>query len=86
MSRIERIKKTIELNLKPNNFLIKDKSHFHKNHSGFDGSNETHLYIEIYSDSFKNKKTIDIHKKINEILKEEYKNGLHALEIKIVKN
>ena len=86
MSRIERIKKIIEFHLKPNYFIIKDRSKLHKGHSNFDGLNETHLYIEIYSELFKEKKTLEIHRKINKILEKEFDNGLHALEIKIKRN
>ena len=84
MARIERIKKIIQKNLSPNHLVIKDKSPEHSGHNSFDGHNETHLYLEISSQFFKNEKLIDSHKRINLLLKNEYTNGLHSLEIIII--
>ena len=42
--------------------------------------------IEIKSKVFKNKKLLECHKIIYDILDEQMKNGLHALRIKIIKN
>ena len=79
-------KKRIELLLKKKmpNFLINvtDLSSSHKGHGGFDGTQETHLQINL-----KTKNQVDsrlsIHKKIYSLLEKEFKSGLHSLEIKI---
>ena len=84
MTRIERIKKILKKNLEPSYLLIKDQSNKHSGHNSFDGSNETHLYIEISSRFFDKKKLIDSHKRINFLIQNEYKEGLHSLEIKII--
>ena len=83
MTRIERIKKILTDNLKPYHLIILDKSKEHINHNMFDGLNETHLYLEIGSKLF-NKNKVGIHRKINSLILQEYKKGLHALEIRII--
>ena len=85
MSRIERIKKILNDNYKPDHLVILDKSKEHIGHNMFDGFNETHLYLEIFSDVFKNTKLVEIHRKINLLIINEYSKGLHALEIKVIK-
>ena len=85
MNRIERIKKILFENLKPTHLLLNDNSKKHSGHNNFDGSGMTHIQLEISSFLFNNMKSIDIHRKINLLLKDEFKKGLHALEIKIIK-
>ena len=85
MNRIERIKKILLENLKPAHLVLNDNSKKHSGHNNFDGSGMTHIQLEISSIFFNNMKSIDIHRKINLLLKDEYKKGLHALEIKIIK-
>jgi len=86
MDRIERIKKILKKNLEPTHLILNDKSKKHSGHNDFDGSGITHLYLEISSIFFKNKKLIDIHRRINLLIKDEYQKGLHAIEIKIIKH
>ena len=79
-------KKRIELILSKfffgRSLKVSDISILHKNHNNFDGKNETHFSIILHPNT-KNIKRIEIHKKINFLLKEEFLFGLHALEIKI---
>jgi BolA family transcriptional regulator, general stress-responsive regulator len=60
-----------------------DNSIEHNGHNNFDGSQESHFQISIKFKSSKNYSRLEIHKKINLLLKDEFKNGLHALEIKL---
>jgi BolA-like protein 1 len=43
---------------------------------------ETHFIIEIASESFKGKRLIERHRMVYDVLGQELKNGLHALQIK----
>ena len=66
---------------------IINNSHLHSKHfqseiSEIEG--QTHFMIRISSQSFKNLSKVECHRRINKVLKEEFKNGLHALEIKII--
>ena len=79
------IQKIREL-LKPEYIKVTNESGFHKNHPGSPNSGESHFLIEIKSKAFKNKKLLECHKIIYDILDEQMKNGLHALRIKIIKN
>tara|TARA_Y100001970_G_C14114733_1_gene792900 strand:- start:574 stop:828 length:255 start_codon:yes stop_codon:yes gene_type:complete len=68
-----------------NDFSIKviDNSHLHVGHNNFDGTDETHIKILLTNKYSKKINRLEIHKKINEILKEEFSSGLHSIEINI---
>jgi len=83
MNRKQRIDKI--LSNKFDNFLLEiiDNSNLHKGHNNFTGSDETHIKIIL---TRKNKiltERLNIHRIINKLLDEEFKTGLHSLEIKI---
>ena len=81
-------KKKIELILKKNflgwKAVVNDISILHKGHNNFDGSNETHFSIILNTNNKNKESKLSIHRKINELLKDEFNLGLHALEIKII--
>ena len=81
-------KKKIESILKKN-FLgwktkVNDISILHKGHNNYDGNNETHFSIILNPNNKIKESKLSIHRKINELLKDEFNLGLHALEIKII--
>ena len=81
-------KKKIESILK-NNFSgwktkVNDISILHKGHNNYDGNNETHFSIILNTNNKNKESKLSIHRKINELLKDEFNLGLHALEIKII--
>ena len=83
MNRKKRIINILKNNIKDFSISIIDKSYLHKGHNNFDGGNETHLTL-ILEPKNKNKyNRLKIHKTINDLLKSEFLNGLHALEIQI---
>ena len=63
---------------------VNDISILHKGHNNFDGNEETHFSIILNSNKQNKESKLEIHRKINELLKNEFKLGLHALEIKIL--
>ena len=84
MKRTKRIKNILE-----NNFLdyvvnIIDNSYMHKGHNNFNGDGETHILIELKKREKININRLEIHKKINSLLKNEFNTGLHSLQIKII--
>ena len=83
MKRKQRILKKIEKELINFSTEIIDNSYLHSGHNNFDGSNETHIMIKLLNQSSKNINRLDIHRKINKLLNNEFKMGLHSLEIKI---
>ena len=84
MNRTKRIQKILEKNFNETTTYVKDNSKLHKGHNLFDGTGETHIFVQIEKNSKLNLTRLEIHRKINILLKEEFSNGLHSLEIKII--
>jgi len=82
MNRQEHIEQKLSA-LKPHYLHILNESHLHEGHKGHDGSNESHFAIEISAEILNGKKLLQQHRIINDLLKEEFEQGLHALSIKI---
>jgi BolA family transcriptional regulator, general stress-responsive regulator len=80
MKRYLRIKQILDV-LKPHYLEINDQTHLHSKHSS---GLETHFEIKISADLLKEKKLLEQHKIINDLLREEFNNGLHAISIKII--
>ena len=83
MKRKKRIEKILSDNFKIWKIEVIDISYQHKGHNHFTGNDETHFSIILYLNINDNFKRINIHRKINYLLKDEFSSGLHALEIKI---
>ena len=83
MNRTKRIQDIIEKNFNEFSVFVTDDSLAHKGHNNFDGYEETHIIIELKKKFNLDVKRLEIHKKINTLLSEEFKIGLHALQIKI---
>ena len=83
MNRKQRIDKI--LSNKFNNFLLEiiDNSYLHTGHNNFTGSGETHIMIILTRKDNSPYNRLNIHKIIYNLLDEEFKSGLHSLEIKI---
>ena len=69
-----------------NNSVTKifDISKNHVGHNNFNGKEETHFSIILKTTKKNIDKKLSIHRKINNLLENEFKSGLHALEIKIL--
>ena len=83
MERKKRIKKILLNSFKSWIIEVVDISYQHKGHNNYTGNDETHFSIILYPNINGNFKRLDIHKKINYLLRDEFSSGLHALEIKI---
>ncbi len=83
MNRKQRIAKL--LLKKFDNFLLEiiDNSNLHIGHNNFDGKNETHIKIILTNKNNDSLNKLNIHRMINNLLEDEFKNGLHSIEIKI---
>ena len=84
MNRTKRIKNILENNLLDYVINIIDNSSLHKGHNNFNGDGETHILIELKKRKKININRLEIHKKINSLLKNEFNTGLHSLQIKII--
>ena len=83
MKRTKRIKDIIEKNFNDFSISVTDDSLAHKGHNNFTGKEETHILIELKKKFNLDIKRLEIHKKINSLLSDEFKLGLHSLQIKI---
>ncbi len=83
MNRKERIYKLLINKFKEFSIVIEDNSHLHIGHNNFNGKNETHIQVLLRNKSSKKFDRLSIHRTINNLLKNEFKEGLHSLEIKI---
>jgi len=84
MNRKKRIYSILSKNF-PNWLIeIKDISILHKGHNNFNGSGETHFSIILNVNKEKIVSKLEVHRKINQLLNQEFSSGLHALEIKII--
>ena len=84
MNRTKRIKNILENNLLDYVVNIIDNSYLHKGHNNFNGDGETHILIELKKRKKIDINRLEIHKKINSLLKNEFNTGLHSLQIKII--
>ena len=82
----KRIEENLRENLRPRFLEVKNNSQFHAGHLGDDGSGETHFAIVIGAEELGGMSKIAAHRKINQLLKEEFGKGLHALEVRIVES
>tara|TARA_Y200000002_G_C22335471_1_gene518570 strand:- start:118 stop:372 length:255 start_codon:yes stop_codon:yes gene_type:complete len=81
-SLIEVVKEKITNNISDGKLEVVDNTHLHKHHKSFNKS-KAHLKIIIESDTLRRLSPIESHKKITNILKNEIKNDIHSIEIKI---
>lgn len=83
MNRHQRIESRLSV-LKPQYLKVINDSNLHNGHLSSPGDGQSHFTVEIKSDLLNDKKLIQQHKIINDLLKEEFNSGLHALSIRIV--
>ena len=83
MNRKQRIDKL--LSKKFDDFILEiiDTSNLHIGHNNFTGKDETHIKIVLTKKNESPLNRLNIHRIINDLLKEEFNKGLHSLEIKI---
>ena len=84
MNRKNKIESILKKNFLGWKAVVNDISILQKGHNNFDGNNETHFSIILNTNNKNKESKLSIHRKINELLKDEFNLGLHALEIKII--
>ena len=83
MNRKQRINKILSKNLNDFSLEIIDNSNLHNGHNNFTGNGETHIKIILKKINKIPTNRLNIHRLVNSLLAEEFKTGLHSLEIKI---
>jgi BolA protein len=77
------IEKKLKLQFNPIHLEIIDDSSKHRSHQAMVGNTfpETHFKVTIVSSQFEGVALLKRHRMINEILKDEFQRGLHALQL-----
>ena len=77
------ISKKITEAFTPVSLNIEDQSYMHRGHAGVQGAAtpETHFSVEIVSEKFNGVARIQRQRLVNDLLKEEFTKGLHALSL-----
>ncbi|MES5100335.1 BolA family protein [Agrobacterium sp. BA1120] len=84
MSLREHIESKLNETFSPVRLNVIDESHMHAGHQpGITGTGETHMRVQIVSESFSGKSRVDRHRAVNALLKPELDAGLHALAIEV---
>ena len=82
-SRKKRIETILKKNFSPKVLLVRDDSKKHEGHSQVSRSaKETHFFIKMILNNCTLTK-INLHRKVYNLLDNEFSNGLHALELDI---
>ncbi len=75
------IEQKLKKEFSPIKLIIQDVSEMHRGHAGFKEGGESHFIVKIKSNYFKNMNKLQIHRSINEVLNEEWANGVHSISI-----
>ncbi|KIM69128.1 hypothetical protein SCLCIDRAFT_1208557 [Scleroderma citrinum Foug A] len=71
--------------LQPSQLTITNESHLHRHHTAMraqgGGNGETHFTVQVVSDAFNGKTTMQRHRMIYAALSNELAQGLHALSL-----
>jgi BolA protein len=82
MTITSRIEYRLTEALSPERLEVVNESHLHAGHQpGFDGDGETHMRIRVVSAQFAGKTRIARHRMVNDLVRQEFDAGLHALAI-----
>lgn len=83
----ERILQKVKKEFAPKSIEVFNNSYLHAGHAAKNGlplNNQTHFKLVISFAEENKMGRIEAHRKINKLLESEFKDGMHALEIKIV--
>ena len=75
------ITQTLQERLQPTELTVTDESEQHHGHAGWREGGETHFRVNIVSEAFSGKSRVERHRLVNEVLKDAFARGLHALAI-----
>lgn len=84
MSRLAKIETILKDQFQPTQLEVVDFTQSHVGHKGQGGGMETHVRITIQSKEFEDCSLLTAHRKIQNAVKDEFEDGLHALEIKVI--
>lgn len=65
----------------PERLAVLDESAAHAGHAGHSGAGESHFRVRIVAAGFAGLGRVDRHRRVNEVLREAFGRGVHALAI-----
>ena len=84
MNRKKRIKSILTNYYQKWTIDVIDDSEKHSGHFDFNGNQESHFKLILTTNSNDKVNRLEIHRNINNLLKDEFSSGLHALQINIL--
>lgn len=82
MKMADRIERKIRTALAPEALEVKDESHLHAGHAGAREGGESHFRLLIVSSRFEGMSRVARQRAVNDVLREELKERIHALAMK----
>ena len=82
MKIAEKIEKSLRAGLAPEILEVKDESHLHAGHAGARPGGESHFRLLIVSSRFEGLSRVARQRAVNDILREELKEKIHALAMR----
>lgn len=79
-TRQERIHEALAT-LAPAELVVTDDSEKHRGHGGWREGGETHYHIHLRAAALNGLSRVECHRRINTLLAEEFRTGLHALAL-----
>jgi len=77
----DRIREKLQQALSPTVLDVVDDSARHAGHAGHGEAGETHFNVKIVSAAFAGQGRVARHREVNALLAQEFKDGLHALQL-----
>lgn len=82
MKIAEKIENSLRAGLAPEILEVKDESHLHAGHAGARPGGESHFRLLIVSSRFEGLSRVARQRAVNDILREELKEKIHALAMR----
>ena len=82
MSLHSRMREKLIIALNPTRLDLVNESHLHAGHSSSPGTGESHFRLLIVSHDFSGKSRVARHRIVNDVVRDELRDGVHALAIK----
>ena len=71
--------------LDPDALEVRDVSERHHGHAGWREGGETHFEVDIKAAGLAGLSRVDAHRRVNDALAGEFADGLHALQIRVLR-
>jgi BolA protein len=82
MTLQSRMREKLMLTLNPTRLDVVNESHLHAGHGSSPETGESHFRVLIVADTFAGKSRIERHRIVNDVVRDELRDGVHALAIK----